>query len=88
MDANSIQNKSEGLTPQSATTYQEVDVSEDDFLTPDKPFKGVHIGGAGDLVITGIDDVTVTLAVTPGCWPYAGIAITTDTTATGIVALF
>lgn len=87
MDANALQNRSEELTSQSATTYQEVDVSSEDYTT-DKPFKAVHVGGAGNLCITGIDDQTVTLAVTQGCWPYAGIAITTDTTATGIVALF
>lgn len=88
MDNLKAQNDSELYLGQSATTYQAVDISAVDF-TPAKPFKALHIGGAGNVVIKGMDGVNATLAVTPGCWPYAGLSIVkTNTTATLMVALF
>lgn len=89
MDASQIQNNSEEALPQSATTYQEADVSAEDF-EPSRPFKALHIGGAGNIIIKGVDGVnSPAMAVTAGCWPYGGIAIiSTGTTATDITALF
>jgi hypothetical protein len=73
---------------QSANRYKAVNLSSVDFNSTD-PFKGLHIGGDGNIVITGVDGLSVTIAVTAGVWPYGGIKITkTGTTATGIIALY
>lgn len=72
----------------SAIRYEEVDLSLDDFV-PTHPFKGLHVGGDGNVVIVGLDGNAITLALTAGSWSYGGIAIgQTGTTATGIVALY
>lgn len=86
MDSLAAQSESEALLPQSATCYALVDVSVDPY-EPERPFKGLYIGTAGDLQLTGFDGETVTFPVAAGCWPFAGTAIGTDTTAGGIVAL-
>lgn len=70
-----------------ASSYASVTTGQD--YAPDRPFKGIHIGGAGNITITGANGVSVTLAVTPGHYPYGGAAIVgATTTATGIVVLF
>lgn len=88
-DSLQIQNASETKLPHSATSYQEVDLTTEDFF-PARPFKALHINGAGNVIIEGLDgDDSPAMAVTPGCWPYAGLKIIrTGTTATGITALF
>lgn len=73
--------------PDSATSYKAVDLTSVDY-SPTNPFRALHIGGAGNITITGLDGQPATLAVTPGLWPYAGInIIRATTTATLIVAL-
>jgi len=53
------------------------------------PFKGLHITVAGDVVIRGVDEQTITLTLTVGTWPYGGMGIIeSGTTSTGIIALF
>jgi hypothetical protein len=89
MDPLKAINDSEGNLGQSATSYQAVDISAADW-TPARPFKGLHIGAAGNVVIKGIDGVnSPAMPVTPGVLPYGGLAvIRTNTTATITAALF
>ncbi len=89
MDPTQIQNDSEQALGQSATSYQEVDISAEDW-TPARPFKALHVSAAGNVVIKGVAGIdSPALAVTAGCWPYGGMAIVrTGTTATIQAALF
>lgn len=88
MNAATQLQKSVDALPQSANRYQAVDLSIVDYAPAD-PFKGLHIGRDGDIVIVGIDGRSATLAVTAGVWPYGGSRIIrSGTTATGIVALY
>lgn len=88
MDSAQLINRSEENLGQSANTYQTVDISAADW-TPAKPFKGIHVGVAGNLVLKGVDGVNATFAVAAGCYPYGGMTVVrTSTTATGLIALF
>jgi hypothetical protein len=89
MENLAAQSQSEQALGQSGTTYQAVDISATDW-TPDKPFKALHISGAGNVIIKGLDGVnSPAMAVVAGCWPYAGLAvIRTGTTATVQAAIF
>jgi hypothetical protein len=91
MKASQIANKAAEKLPESAVNYTEVDLSEEDFL-PDRPFRGIYIGGEGDLVISsavaGGGSAKFT-GIQPGFYPLSGRSIKkTGTTATNIVALF
>lgn len=80
--------KSADALSQSANRYKAVDLTSTNFVSTD-PFKGLHIGGDGNIVIVGVDGQAVTLTVKAGVWPYGGSSIVrTGTTATGIVALY
>ena len=58
------------------------------FYAPTVAFKGLFIGVAGNVVLTGADGVAVTMSLDTGVFPFGGIKITeTGTTATSIVAL-
>lgn len=80
--------KSHDASVNSSNRYKEVDLSTADFLSSPS-FKALHVGGDGDVTITGVDGVTVTMNLTAGLWPYGGTAIVrATTTATDIVALY
>lgn len=54
-----------------------------------KSFKGLLISTAGNLTITGTNDIAVTFPVTPGLYPFAGNSIIEATTTAEIaVVLF
>lgn len=73
----------------SALRYEAVDTTTADWV-PSTVFKGLHISAACTVVIQGIDEETITLTLTPGTYPYGGMAIIKSGTSvtTGIVALF
>lgn len=53
------------------------------------PFKGLHITAECTLVIMDVDNNPVTLALTPGCWPYGGIGLCkTDSSNVDVVLLY
>lgn len=52
----------------SALRYENVTYLEGYYI-PETPFKGLHVSTAGDVTILGVDDVEITLTLTPGCWP-------------------
>lgn len=73
----------------SALRYEAVDTTSADWV-PTTVFKGLHITTACTVAIKGIDDAVVMLPLTPGTYPYGGMAIMQSgtTVTTGIVALF
>lgn len=73
----------------SALRYEAVDTTAADWV-PTTVFKGLHISAACTVVIKGIDEEIITLSLTPGTYPYGGMAIVKSGTSveTGIVALF
>ena len=73
----------------SALRYEAVDTTSADWV-PTTVFKGLHITAACTVVIKGVDEETIALALTPGTYPYGGMAIMKSgtTVTTGIVALF
>jgi hypothetical protein len=73
----------------SALRYEAVDTSIDDWV-PTTVFKGLHIAEACTVTIKGVDEETIQLTLSPGVYPYGGIAIMKSGTSvtTGIVALF
>jgi hypothetical protein len=76
--------------PASANNYREVNLTSVDF-EPSTPFKGIYVGGTGDITVRGMDGVEVTLVgVAAGvAHPIAGAAIIRATTdATDLVALY
>jgi hypothetical protein len=83
MTASQIISRSEENLGNAATFYLPVVTP----FTPPRPFKGLHVGVAGSVTLTGVDGVPVTLQLAAGCWPYGGLTITAAT-ATGVVALF
>lgn len=91
MKASQIANEAAENLPESAVNYTEVDLSENDFL-PDRPFRGIYVGGEGDLVLSSAaagGGTAKFTGVQPGLYPFSGRAIKKDgTTATDIVALF
>ena len=61
-----------GLLP---VAYHPVETGDINYV-PEKPFRGLHVGGDGKISITGIDGVDVTLIFySPGYYPYGGIGI-------------
>lgn len=84
MTLSQITNRSQENLGQAAISYRAVSVFP---FIPVEPFKGLHVAGAGNIVIKGVDGLSATLDLTGGCWPYGGSEIT-SATATGIVALF
>lgn len=70
----------------SANRYASVNLSTD--YVPKDYFRALHINIAGDLVITGIDDVEVTISVEAGLWPFGGKKIDSTSTVAGVTALF
>lgn len=72
----------------SSLVHAAVDLSAADFLAP-RPFKGIHVGVAGNVTILGLDGKATTFALDAGGHPYGGTGIIrATTTATGIVALY
>lgn len=74
---------------QSATNFEEIDVSVSDYV-PDKPFKGIYVGVGGDVVITDLNgsDATFKDLAPSTVHPIAGIKVkNSGTAATSIVIL-
>jgi hypothetical protein len=72
----------------SSLTHRAEDLSTTNYAAP-RPFKGLHVGVAGNVTIVGVDGAATTFALDAGGHPYGGIGITkVSTTATGIIALF
>lgn len=90
MSPTNISSGSADRISESATDYVEVNLTSADFVST-RPFRGLHVGVAGDVVITSpVTGKPVTLkGLTPGLWPYAGkVIMKTGTTASSIVALY
>lgn len=67
-----------------------VDVSVTDFTPAGGSFRGLYVGGAGNVVIKGLDGNTFTLTAVPvgTVLPVAGLAVVKAlTTATLMIAL-
>jgi hypothetical protein len=74
--------------PSSSLAHAAVSLASVDYVAP-RPFKGLHITGAGNVTIVGVDGASTTFALDAGGHPYGGLGITrATTTATGIIALF
>jgi|TARA_R110000823_G_C15950470_1_gene501624 hypothetical protein len=87
MNSTELKHNSYKETGQSAINYVNVTFTGG-FYAPTVAFKGLFIGVAGNVVLTGADGVAVTMALDTGVFPFGGIKITeTGTTATSIVAL-
>lgn len=87
MNPTELTNNSYKETGQSAINYVDVTYTGG-FYAPEVAFKGLFIGVAGDVVLTGADGVAVTLSLDTGVFPFGGIKITqSGTTALNIVAL-
>lgn len=74
---------------QAGVRYETVDLSSTNY-TPACPFRAIYVGGAGNVIITGLDGVAATLVgvATGTLLPFAGSAITrTGTTATNLVSI-
>lgn len=71
----------------SATSYEDVDVSVSDY-DPEHPFKGIYVTVAGIVNLEGVDGVAVQFDLDKGIHPLGGQNIlNASTTATGIKAL-
>lgn len=87
MNPTELTSNSYKQTGQSAINYVNVTFTGG-FYAPTTAFKGLFIGVAGDVVLTGANGVAVTLSLDTGVFPFGGIKITeSGTTATSIVAL-
>ncbi len=87
MNPTELTSNSYKQTGQSAINYADVTFTGG-FYAPTVAFKGLFIGTAGAVVLTGADGVAVTLTLDTGVFPFGGIKITeTGTTALNIVAL-
>lgn len=72
----------------SSLVHQSVNLASVDFTAP-RPFKGLHVGVAGNVTIVGMDGKATTFGLEAGGHPYGGTGIIrATTTATGIIALF
>lgn len=60
-------------------SYEEIDVSAADYA-PATPFRALHVGTAGDVVIKGLDGVAATLKLAAGTHALAGTAIVSSGT--------
>jgi hypothetical protein len=72
----------------SSLVHQAVDLASVNF-TAARPFKGIHVGTAGNVTIVGLDGKATTFALEAGGHPYGGTGIIrATTTASNLVALF
>lgn len=72
----------------SSLVHEAVDLSLVDYTAP-RPFKGLHVGVAGDVSIVGLDGTATVFKLAAGGHPYGGTGvIAADTTATDLVALY
>ena len=87
MNSTELTHRSYQETGQSAINYASVAYTGG-FYAPTTAFKGLFIGVAGNVVLTGANGVAVTMTLDTGVFPFGGIKITeSGTTATSIVAL-
>ena len=86
----SVNNAYESGCSYKAVTYATDPVDSVSKFKPQLPFKGIHVGVAGNVTIVGMDGASATFtALSAGLWPYAGQAIlASTTTATGLIAIF